>query len=177
MAIRIFISHASRDRDLVKLFVRALEAAVVVSEDEIRCTSLPGYRLRAGIQTSEALRQELADAPLIIGILTPVSLESGWVMFELGAAWGSKKWVVPVVAGVDYDAMPGPLKECNATDAATRGELEQLFHEIADGLHLKSRAAGKASEALDDLVSEAEDYFDEDDQDEEDDDDDEEEDE
>jgi hypothetical protein len=172
MTIRIFISHASADRDLVKCFVSALEASVQITEGAIRCTSLPGYRLRAGAHTSTKLREELQEAELIIGILTPASLESGWVMFELGAGWGAGKWVVPVVAGIDYDTMPGPLKESNATDAATRGELEELFHEIADGLKVQRRAAGKASAAIDELVEEAESYFEDDDSDESEDDDD-----
>ena len=163
MTIKIFISHASRDRDLVKCFVQALETSVVLADDEIRCSSLPGYRLRSGSHTSSALRSEISQAELIIGILTPDSLESGWVMFELGAGWGANKWVVPVVAGVDYDAMPGPLKESNSTDAATRGELEQLFHEIAARLQLRPRTPGKASEAIDELVLEAETYYDDDD--------------
>lgn len=168
MSIRIFISHASCDRDLVKCFVQALEASVTLADDEIRCSSLPGYRLRSGTHTSSALRKELSEAELIVGILTPESLESGWVMFELGAGWGANKWVVPVVAGVDYDSMPGPLKESNATDAATRGELEQLFHEIASRLELKLRAPGKASEAIDELVLEAETFYEDDDEEEDD---------
>jgi hypothetical protein len=52
-------------------------------------------------------------------------------MFELGAGWGNRKNVVPVIAGVEYDDLPGPLKELNATDSADRGELEQMFEEIS----------------------------------------------
>lgn len=131
MPISIFISHSSRDRDLVRLFVRALEESLIIPDKAIRCSSLPGYRLRAGGQSSEILRAELAEAKVIIGILTPNSLESGWVMFELGAGWGGRKNVVPVIAGVEYDDLPGPLKEINASDSADRGELEQMLEEIS----------------------------------------------
>jgi hypothetical protein len=168
MSIRIFVSHASKDRDLVKFFVHALEASFAIADGQIRCTSLPGYRLRSGAHTSSVLRNELAETDVIIGILTPESLESGWVMFELGAGWGAKKWVVPVLAGVDYDLLPGPLKESNTTDAATRAEIEQLFHEIGSSLNLSQRPAGRATEIIDELVEEAESYY-EDEEDEEDD--------
>jgi hypothetical protein len=158
MAIRIFISHASKDRDLVKLFVRALTASFVIPDNQIRCTSLPGYRLRSGTHATTALRDELAEAEIIIGILTNESLESGWVMFELGAGWGANKWVVPVIAGVDYDLLPGPLKESSATDAATRAEIEQLFYEIGKTLNLTMRPGGGATEIVGELVEEAEHY-------------------
>lgn len=168
MPIRIFVSHNSKDRELVKLFVRVLEAALQIEEGEIRCTSLPGYRLRSGSHSSTALRKEINEASLIIGVLTPNSVESGWVMFELGAGWGSRKWVVPVIAGIDYDSMPGPLKESSATDAATRGELEQLFEEISTTLSIRKRAAGRASDLLDELIAEAEEYYEDDDEEEDD---------
>lgn len=101
----------------------------------------------------------------MIGILTPHSLESGWVMFELGAAWGSVKTVLPVVAGVEYEGLPGPLSETNVTDAASRPELEQLFQEISDFLGFAKRAAGRATSPIDTLVEEAETYFEDDDDD------------
>jgi hypothetical protein len=175
MPITIFVSHSSRDRDLVRLFVRALEESLVLPDKAIRCSSLPGYRLRAGGQSSDILRAEIAEAKVIIGILTPDSLESGWVMFELGAGWGTKKNVVPVIAGVEYDDLPGPLKEINATDAADRGELEQMLEEISHASGIPERGRGRNSETLDELVEEAESYFeDEEEEDEEDKDDDEE---
>ena len=167
MPISIFISHSSKDRVLVDSFVKALEASMVIPEGGIRCTTLPGYRLRAGAHTSSALRTEIAEAQILIGVLTPESLESGWVMFELGAAWGACKPVLTVSVGIDYEFMPGPLKETNATDAASRAELEQLFEEIRESLNFQRRKAGRATEALDELVEEAETYLDDDEEDEE----------
>jgi hypothetical protein len=137
---------------------------MVIPEGEIRATTLPGLRLRAGAHTSTALRTEIAETKILIGILTPASLESGWVMFELGAAWGANKPVLTVSVGIDYEFMPGPLKETNATDAASRAELEQLFEEIRETLDFPKRRAGRQTEALDELVEEAETYLDDDDE-------------
>jgi hypothetical protein len=161
MPIKVFISHSSSDHDLVSAFVKALQEAVTLQDGDIRCTSLPGYRLRTGIGLSSTLRKELAEAQFVIGILTPESLESGSVMFELGAGWGMEKWVVPVVAGVEYEDLPGPLKERSAADATNHAELEQLFQEMAEGLALKMRPASRATEAINAVVEEAEAYFEE----------------
>ena len=83
-------------------------------------------------------------------------------MFELGAAWGSSKPVLTVSVGIDYEFMPGPLKETNATDAASRAELEQLFEEMRETLDFRKRRAGRQTEALYELIEEAETYLDDD---------------
>jgi hypothetical protein len=163
MPISIFVSHYSGDKHLVSLFVRALEESFVIPEGAIRCTSLPGYRLRSGAHTSATLRDEIKQAKILVAILTASSLESGWVMFELGAAWGAQKLVVPVIVDVEYESLPGPLKEINTTDATSRAELEQLFEEMQEALGCERRRAGRRTEVLDELVAEAESYSEDDD--------------
>jgi hypothetical protein len=158
MPIRVFISHSSKDSDLVGFLVHALELSLVIPDGQIRCTSLPGYKPKVGSHTSTALRRELSEADVIIGVLTMESLESGWVMFELGAGWGANKWVVSVMAGVGFDALPGPLKENRATNAANRSEIEQLVEELGKELNFPRRQAGKATEIIDNLIEEAESY-------------------
>jgi hypothetical protein len=162
MAIKIFVSHSSRDRELVAAFVRALEDSMVVDDGELRCTSLPGRRPRTGAGLPATLKKEVNEANVIIGLLTPESLESGWVMFELGAGWGAEKWVVPVIAGIDYDSLPGPLKDTLSADATNQAELEQMFQEIAETLGLKRRQAGRAADAIKALIEVAEAYVDDD---------------
>lgn len=175
MSERIYISHASSDRDLVRSFVAALEDALDIPEGEIRCASLPGYKLRSAAQSSNELREELAGSELMIGIVTPLSLESGRVMFELGAGWATGKWTIPIIAGADYDALPSVLKESNATDASSYDELEQLLREIAERLNIPAPDFDHAADALDELVAEAESYYDDEDVEDDDEDDDEDE--
>jgi hypothetical protein len=104
------------------------------------------------------LGNELAEAEVIIGILTPASLKSGWAMFELGAGWSAKKSVVLLTAGVDYDFLPGPLKETNAMNAAIRSEVDQLLFEIGETLKLQKRRPDKATDVIGALVEEAESF-------------------
>ena len=155
MGVRIFISHASQDEALVRAFVRALDSSIAIPDEQIRCTSLPGYQLPPGVHTSTVLRDELFGAEIVIGILTPASLRSGWVLFELGASWGKSTWTVPVLAGVKPSQLPGPLVEHNAADARIRHSLETFFRSIANTLHLETKAPGKADDALMDVVLQA----------------------
>jgi hypothetical protein len=159
MAIRVFISHSADDEDLTQAFISLLEAAFHFEEREVRCTSLPGYKLRTGTHTSTQLKQELNDAELVLCILTPVSTESEWVRFELGAAWAmNEKWVVPLLAGLDYDELPGPLREVHAIRATDSQGIYQLLDEIREKLQWASRPAAKVAGAVRDLVESAEAY-------------------
>jgi hypothetical protein len=55
--LEIFISHSSKDKNLVGSFIELLKFALNVPAESIRCTSVDGYRLPAGERT--VLRAEL----------------------------------------------------------------------------------------------------------------------
>ena len=160
MAIKVFITHASEDRALVKAFVRALEESIAITADEIRCTSLPGYRLRTGNRVSDAVRAEIAGAAVVIGVLTPSSLEAGWILFELGCGWGVGRKLKMLTTDVNLDSLPGALQEFDGTDATSAEELQLLFGELASELGCAPHATPASGEAIDDLVEEANGYDD-----------------
>ncbi len=89
--MKIFISHSSQDLEIVKSLVRLIRGSLNLSSEKIRCTSLNGHRLPAGVGTDDRLKQEIFDCEVLIGIITPISLESYYVLFELGARWGLKR--------------------------------------------------------------------------------------
>ncbi len=88
LAIRLFISHSSRDSALVELLVAFLRAGLNLPASQIRCTSIDGYRLPVGVNTDEQLRREVHAADVFVGIISSESLKSLYVAFELGARWG-----------------------------------------------------------------------------------------
>ena len=85
MAPRIFVSHSSRDLDVVERVVKLLEARLVVEVSDIRCSSLPGYGYPGGARPSDRIRAEIADAQALLAILTRESFASAWVLFEINA--------------------------------------------------------------------------------------------
>ena len=97
-SMRIFISHSSNDVQVAKLLVELLRKALNLKCDAIRCTSVDGYRMQAGVPGDERLRTEVHEAELLIGIITPASLRSAYVMSELGARWGAGKPMIPLLA-------------------------------------------------------------------------------
>jgi hypothetical protein len=115
---RIFISHATADVELVKLFVNLLQTGLSISHKQLFCTSLEGMRIPPGKQFVEYIRDELTNADYVVMLVTPSYYESPFCMCELGATWvravGSSPFVVPPITyknleGVLYGAQVGSI--------------------------------------------------------------------
>ena len=134
--MRVFISHSNRDAELARALIDLLQAALPITGDDTRCSSLDGYRLPGGVSVDQQLRFEVHDAKLVIGLLTPNSLRSAYVAFELGARWGAEKPMIPLLAsGITPDDLEGPLAGINALDCRSASQIHQLVEESA--LHLE----------------------------------------
>lgn len=130
--MEIFISHSSKDADIAEAMIDLLRAALNLSAEEIRCTSVNGYRLPTGASTEEQLRQEIHESRVLIGLITPASLTSHYVLFELGARWGAGNFLAPVLAaGADSNRLPGPLTGRNAINCNSPGQIHQLVDDLA----------------------------------------------
>lgn len=95
---KVFVSHAAKDAVFAKALVDCLEACLEIPDKTIRCTSVPGYRLAPGDDADEVLRDNLARCSVVLGLLTDDSLASGYVVMELGAAWGLKRTTCAILA-------------------------------------------------------------------------------
>ncbi len=87
MAIAVFISHSGHDEQAAAALARLLEQALELLRADIRCTSVPGYKLPPGVELRDVLRSDVAGAQAFIGLVTPASLKSDYVLFEMGARW------------------------------------------------------------------------------------------
>lgn len=128
----IFVSHAHADVKLAEAIVDVIREAFNVSNEAIRCTSVPGFNLKAGVHTASELRSEIEKTEFVLGVLTPHSIESKYVLMELGAAWGLGKRTFPLVAlGVKASNIPGPLGELHWIDLAKSQECYQLIDDLS----------------------------------------------
>ena len=124
---RLFVSHSSEDVDLATAFTALVDGALTVPTGWLRCTSVHGYKLEPGADAPLVLR--VNDSAVVVGLLTPSSLDSAYVLMELGAAWGFKSWVVPLLAqGVPFKDIPGPIGQTvHAALAADEGDVVSLL--------------------------------------------------
>lgn len=131
----IFISHSSEDRVIAEALIGLLRAALNISPDRIRCTSVDGYRLPAGAYTGDQLRQEVNEATVFIGLITKASVQSAYVLFELGARWGARLHLAPVLAGgADPKLLRGPLSDFNSLSCDVKAQILQLVSDVAKAI-------------------------------------------
>jgi hypothetical protein len=143
-SLKIFISHSSHDHETALALINLVKAALNLKPSEIRCTSIDGYRLPIGSDTDERLREEVLAAEAFIGIISPESVASAYVLFELGGRWGAKRSLAPLLApGVKPDILKGPIAGLNVLSCSSESQLHQLVDDIAHeiGVPVNSPAA------------------------------------
>lgn len=152
--LTIFISHSSADSSLAQALVELLEKALKVPARQIRCTSVDGYKLPVGADTDQRLKREIFGARAFIGVITPSSARSAYVLFELGARWGADRHFAPVLAaGADESYLSGPLTGINALFLTARNQVWQLVQDVAEHLELSLEPMSSFQTAVDHVVA------------------------
>lgn len=155
--LSIFISHSASDVQLAKALTHLVEKALKIPARQIRCTSVEGYRLPVGAATDEQVRDEVLNARMLIGVVTPAAVASAYVMFELGARWGANRPLAPVLAGgADTSDLSGPLAGVNALHLTERHQVIQLVEDLEARLDMRLEPGASYQEAIDAVVSAAE---------------------
>jgi len=153
-ALSIFISHSSKDSDIALLLIELLRAALGLTDEQIRCSSVDGFRLASGANVDDVLKAEVPEAQAFIGLITPKSIASAYVLFELGARWGARRHMIPVLAGIGPDALQGPLKGINSISANSIAQLHQLLSDLADALSVDLQRAASYTRYAEKLIAE-----------------------
>ncbi len=153
MSIKIFISHAAADEKLATALVDCIFSCMVLDDEEVRCTSVPGHKLPIGGDAATILRDELDETSVVVGLLTRNAIVSSWVLFELGSTWGAQKKIQPLLADdIDYNDLPGPLSGSHAGKLADKNDLAQFFGELSSAIDAKSRSPAKTEAAISKLI-------------------------
>ena len=152
--MKIFISHSSADEALASALVDLLLASMVLEDEDIRCSSVPGHKFNVGTEFSTAIREEISQSIVVLGLLTGTSIASSWVLFELGATWGSNKRIMSLLVNdVEPRSLPGPLGGQHVVRLSSKTDLTQLVSEIVAITGAKARAQSRVERAIADLIS------------------------
>lgn len=128
---RVFISHSAEDYDLAEALTELLNEQFNTTPEMIRCTSVTPYELPPGEDANTALREDLRSTELVIGLVTPNSIKSSWVLFELGAAWVKKKKIFPLLArGTTASELPATTRNLQALKLTDARAVHKLLGNI-----------------------------------------------
>ena len=132
---KVFISYSDVDivaaRKLRNLLVYQANADVFDAEN-----------LSASDNWESELRDGLSSADVVVALLTPTSVHSKWVLFEVGVAWALGKRIIPVITRRDVlNNMPVSLASAHAIELAEIESDEnsgKFLHEFDSSLLLTS---------------------------------------
>ena len=134
--LKLFVSHSTADAPLAEALVELFRSALNLPAEAIRCTSVEGYRLPGGANVDEQLRSEVNSAKACVGIISRQSIQSPYVLLELGARWGPKLHLLPVLApGNGPEVLDGPLAGLHALTIDQKS-LHQLVEDLGKTLGL-----------------------------------------
>jgi nucleoside 2-deoxyribosyltransferase len=105
MPLKIFISAAPRDFDLARDLEKRLNKAGLKVISPAPAKSVK-ENVRARID-GEALRA----ADEVIALLTKNSVDSPWLLYEIGFAASLGKQVTPLIQGIELKEVPGIIKQ------------------------------------------------------------------
>lgn len=107
---KIFISHSSYDTDYVSNIVELLED-LGIREDQLFCSSIPGYGIPLDEDIYDYLKQQFQDHDLhIIFALSDNYYESPACLNEMGATWVlQKRYTTILLPGFDFKEVKGAI--------------------------------------------------------------------
>ena len=154
--IDVFISHSSYDIAIAKALLLLFRTALNIAADRIRCTSVDGFKLPTGAHTDDQLRLEVRESKVFLGLITSASVESTYVLFELGARWGAELSLLPVLVKSDDKALlRGPLAAFSAVACDSRSQILQLLEDVASQLEVPMGKAASYQEQVDAVLEAA----------------------
>jgi hypothetical protein len=137
---RIFICHRHHNANIASALIDLLRSAFEVEDRDIRCTSVPGFRLPVGSKSADSIQADLEGADVVVGLIGPQTGESDYVLFELGASWGLRKPTFPVrAAGASFEHVPEVLRERSSLELSDVRQCLQLVEDISRVTSIKRK--------------------------------------
>ena len=127
---KIFISHASKDKEIVEELIELLEQ-IGVEPDQIFCSSFEGYGIPLGENFLETIKAQLTNDSLVLFVLTENFYQSAVCMCEMGAVWVlSKKHIPIVVPPLGYADIRGVIPNTQGLEINNAQKWNSLKQQI-----------------------------------------------
>jgi hypothetical protein len=136
--IKIFISHSSKDKELMENFVTAITNIFVnLKRNEIFCTSVNGCDIDVGEDIYDFIKKQSNNTYITIGMISKESIKSETVLFEFGLAWGLEK-LKPIIIEKNYDFkdLPKPIENHKCLKLYENSDFNKLIDYLERTLNL-----------------------------------------
>lgn len=130
-AYRVFVSHATADKWLARMFCEKIESTGATTFRDDR-------DIAGGDRIPDEIRRAIIQSDELLVVLTPESVHRPWVLFEVGAAWGrrGRARIVAVLCHVRYDRIPAMIDNRKAISI---NEFDTYLEELKRRMERRSR--------------------------------------
>lgn len=135
---KLFISHSSRDKEILGGLVDLLIDPLGLRADEIFSTSTEGTGIETGEGWREVIRSAILHSDVILLMMSENYKQSEICLNEMGAAWMSNAHVMPVLIGQLTHGSVGVLAQIKQVDRLDdEFALERIKDKLITELQLK----------------------------------------
>lgn len=132
----VFLSHSSRDAALAREMGRALE------RKGLQCF-MAERDIAAGGLWKEEIRTALQMSRVVVVLITPSALKSGWVISEVAASWALGKPMIPALVNVSIQDLPEVVTEFKCRPFETGKDRRDFAAELKRICESGPRRIGK----------------------------------
>lgn len=147
---KVFISHSSRDEAFVRKIVELLED-IGLTEDQVVCSSIPGYGIPLGEDIYEWLARQFREFDLhVLFVLSDNYYSSVACQNEMGATWVLKtKYDTILLPGFEFRDIKGAVNpnqismKLDGNEEVLRQHLNELKDKLVSEFDLTMPSASK----------------------------------
>ena len=151
---KIFISHSSKDIQIVGSLIDLLES-IGIPEEQIFCTSFAGRGSRLGENFLEKIKSTISDDTLVLFVLSNNFYNSVICLCEMGAAWVSANYQIPIlIPPFDFNDIKGVFPNTNAMEINNPSQVTQFKEEIEGVFKIKPKEFSKWEPKRNKIISE-----------------------
>ncbi|GAA5506162.1 toll/interleukin-1 receptor domain-containing protein [Novipirellula caenicola] len=123
-AKRVYVSHSEETRDLARFVSQKLrDMGIDASSDDLETHQETEQR--------RWLKEEIGKSDAVVTLVTPNSLDSNWMQYEVGLATGLDRLVIPVVVDVKAHQLP---EQIAAKRTLGLDQLDQIREMIGEAI-------------------------------------------
>lgn len=156
---KIFISHSSKDIEIIEGFINkilgnGLGFDIEKSNQEIYCTSIEDLGIKTGADFRKNIKEHLINANIILLFLSENYRNSEICLNEMGASWAHEKTIFPlIIHPMDFKSV-GVLMEVNeCVKLESEDSLLKVCDELNETFQLKNKST-KMKRAIQNFIKE-----------------------
>lgn len=134
---KIFISHSSKDKDIVEEIIEIIET-IGLNSKFIFCSSSEGYGIELGENFLERIKKELDSNTLVVFILSKNFYESPICLCEMGATWVKTNVHIPILLSpFDFTDIKGVIPSTQGFRILDKLKMNSFKEKIENVFSLK----------------------------------------